>query len=94
LLAGVRVVEVAMFAPNGVGMRPGSLARRGLGYEDLLAQELRLVFATISGRGQSGPYLDRVSHGLAFAGLSAPREVDDARTRPHACRVLRQQGVA
>ena len=29
-------------------MRPGALARRGLGYEDLLEINLRLVFCTIS----------------------------------------------
>ncbi|MBW2268568.1 MAG: CoA transferase [Deltaproteobacteria bacterium] len=67
------------------GMRPGSLARRGLGYEDLLALNPCLVFATISGWGQSGPYRDLGSHGLAFdsfAGLAPPRQVDGRAARP------------
>ena len=39
-------------------MRPGSLARRGLGYEDLRAANPRLVFCNISGYGMTGPYRD------------------------------------
>jgi len=67
------------------GMRPGALARRGLGYEDLLAHNPRLVFASISGWGQEGPYRDLGSHGLAFdayAGLAPARRVDDRPARP------------
>ena len=67
------------------GMRPGSLARRGLGYEDLLEENSSLVFATVSGWGQSGPYRDLGSHGLAFdsfAGLAPPREVNGRTARP------------
>jgi len=62
------------------GMRPGALARRGLGYHDLEAVNPRLVFCSISGFGSTGPYRDVPSHGVAFdawAGVVAP-EVDDA----------------
>ena len=67
------------------GMRAGSLARRGLGYDDLLAVNPRLVFASVSGWGIEGPYAELGSHGLAFdafAGLANPREVDGRPTRP------------
>ena len=67
------------------GMRPGALARRGLGYDDLVAVNPRLVFATVSGWGQDGPYRDLGSHGLAFdafAGLAPPRIVDGRISRP------------
>src|SRR5271156_3849823 len=47
-------------------MRPGGLARRGLGYEDLLRINPRLVFCTISGYGMTGPYKDYPSHGIAY----------------------------
>lgn len=56
-------------------MRPGSLARRGLGYEDLRAVNPKIVFCNISGYGMTGPYKDMPSHGIAFdtwAGLVNP----------------------
>lgn len=57
------------------GMRPGSLARRGLGYERLREANPRIVFCNISGYGATGPYKDLPSHGIAFdtwAGLVNP----------------------
>lgn len=56
-------------------MRPGSLARLGLGYEQLRALNPRIVFCNISGYGMTGPYKDMPSHGIAFdtwAGLVNP----------------------
>jgi crotonobetainyl-CoA:carnitine CoA-transferase CaiB-like acyl-CoA transferase len=47
-------------------MRPGGLARRGLGFEDLKADNPRLVFCTISGYGMTGPYAEYPSHGIAY----------------------------
>ena len=47
-------------------MRPGSLARRGLGYEALAEINPRIVFCNISGYGMTGPYKDLPSHGIAF----------------------------
>jgi len=47
-------------------MRPGSLARRGLGYAQLRAVNPRLVFCNISGYGATGPYKDLPAHGIAF----------------------------
>jgi crotonobetainyl-CoA:carnitine CoA-transferase CaiB-like acyl-CoA transferase len=67
------------------GMRPGALTRRGLGYDELVAVNPRLVFATVSGWGQDGPYRDLGAHGLAFdafAGLAPPRQVDGRISRP------------
>lgn len=58
-------------------MRPGGLARRGLGYEDLAALNPQLVFITISGYGMTGPYAGMPSHGVAYdtwAGLVQPDE--------------------
>ena len=60
-------------------MRPGGLARRGLGYDDLRAINPRIVFMTISGYGMTGPYKDYPSHGIAYdtwAGIVKP-EVDE-----------------
>ena len=56
-------------------MRPGALARRGLGYDELRLIKPDLVFCAISGYGMTGPYKDAPAHGLAFdswAGLVRP----------------------
>lgn len=47
-------------------MRPGSLAKRGLGYERLREENPKIVFCNISGYGMTGPYKDLPSHGIAF----------------------------
>ncbi len=56
-------------------MRPGMLARRGLGYERLRAANPRIVLLSLSGYGMTGPYRDLPSHGIAYdawAGTVAP----------------------
>jgi crotonobetainyl-CoA:carnitine CoA-transferase CaiB-like acyl-CoA transferase len=56
-------------------MRPGGLARRGLGFEQLREVNARIVFCTISGYGMTGPYRDLPSHGIAYdtwAGVVTP----------------------
>jgi crotonobetainyl-CoA:carnitine CoA-transferase CaiB-like acyl-CoA transferase len=56
-------------------MRPGSLARRGLGYEQLRAVNPKIVFCNVSGYGMTGPYQDLPAHGIAFdtwAGIVNP----------------------
>jgi len=47
-------------------MRPGSLARRGLGFDDLVAINPKIVFCNISGYGMTGPYQNLPAHGIAF----------------------------
>jgi len=47
-------------------MRPGGLAKRGLGFEDLRAINPKIVFCSISGYGMTGPYKDMPSHGIAY----------------------------
>jgi crotonobetainyl-CoA:carnitine CoA-transferase CaiB-like acyl-CoA transferase len=60
-------------------MRPGALAKRGLGYEQLREVNPRIVFCSLSGYGATGPYRDLPAHGIAFdtwAGL-VPAAYDD-----------------
>jgi crotonobetainyl-CoA:carnitine CoA-transferase CaiB-like acyl-CoA transferase len=62
------------------GMRPGVLARRGLGYDALRAVNPRIVFCTHSGYGMTGPYKDMPSHGIAYdawAGVARPTFNED-----------------
>jgi crotonobetainyl-CoA:carnitine CoA-transferase CaiB-like acyl-CoA transferase len=47
-------------------MRPGALARRGLGFEALTSANPAIVFCSISGYGATGPYRDMPSHGIAY----------------------------
>ncbi len=65
-------------------MRPGAMAKLGLGYEDLKAINPKLVFCTLSGYGSSGPYKDMPSHGIAYdtwAGIVQPTVDDEGFTR-------------
>lgn len=95
---GKRSVTIDLRKPEGIaayldlvrvsdvvveGMRPGSLARRGLTWERLLEANPRLVFCTISGYGATGPYKDMPSHGIAYdAWAGAARPVIDANGFP------------
>ena len=47
-------------------MRPGVLAKLGLGFEDLRKVNPAIVFCTVSGYGMTGPYKDMPSHGIAY----------------------------
>ena len=54
-------------------MRPGTLARYGLGYDDAKKLHPRLVYVSCSGFGQTGPLRDRPGYdftGGAFGGLT------------------------
>jgi CoA:oxalate CoA-transferase len=42
--------------------RPGALSARGLGYDALAARQPRLVYVSISGFGQDGPWAARRAH--------------------------------
>jgi crotonobetainyl-CoA:carnitine CoA-transferase CaiB-like acyl-CoA transferase len=60
-------------------MRPGGLARRGVGFENLKLLKPDIVFCTISGYGMTGPYRDLPAHGVAFdtwAGIVSPQVND------------------
>ncbi|MCP1511572.1 CaiB/BaiF CoA transferase family protein [Pseudomonas rhodesiae] len=54
--------------------RPGVMERLGLGYEALKAINPRLIYVSITGYGQTGPYKDRAGHDinyLALAGMAS-----------------------
>ena len=74
-------IELASTADVVVeAMRPGTLARLGLGYDVLSAANPALVFATLSGYGATGPYKDMPSHGIAYdtwSGIVAPVTDDE-----------------
>jgi glutaryl-CoA transferase len=49
---------------------PGTITRLGFGYEAVHARNPRLVFASISGFGQSGPSAGRTAYDLIVQGMS------------------------
>ncbi len=52
------------------GYRPGTMARLGLGPETLGEVNARLVYVSVSGFGQTGPYRDRPGHDLSYQALA------------------------
>jgi len=48
------------------GFRPGVLARLGFGWEEARAVNNRLVYCSISGYGQDGPYRDLPGHDVNY----------------------------
>lgn len=52
------------------GFRPGVLARFGLAPADLLAANPKLVVASITGFGQTGPLRDAAGHDLTYQSLA------------------------
>jgi crotonobetainyl-CoA:carnitine CoA-transferase CaiB-like acyl-CoA transferase len=50
--------------------RPGVARRLGVDYETLAAINPRLVYVSISGYGESGPYVDRPGQDLLLQGMS------------------------
>ncbi len=66
-----RILELAAEADVVVeNFRPGVMARLGLGYEDMQAVNPRLIYASSSGYGQSGPYVKRPGQDLLIQAMS------------------------
>jgi len=61
-------------------MRPGALARLGLGFDEPRKINPKIVFCNISGYGMTGPYRNMPSHGIAYdtwAGIVKPAYDED-----------------
>ena len=50
--------------------RPGSMERFGLGYEQVTARNPRIVYASVSGFGQTGPYAHRPAYDVIVQAMS------------------------
>jgi crotonobetainyl-CoA:carnitine CoA-transferase CaiB-like acyl-CoA transferase len=52
------------------GYRPGTMKRLGFDYSSAAAINPRIVYLSISGFGQTGPYRDRPAHDLSYQALA------------------------
>jgi len=52
------------------GFRPGVMTRLGADYETLAKANPRLVYCSLSGFGQDGPYRDRPAHDMNYLSLA------------------------
>jgi len=50
--------------------RPGVMDRLGVGYEDLKKINPSLIYCSITGYGQTGPYKDRAGHDINYLAMS------------------------
>lgn len=51
------------------GFRPGVMARLHLGYQELYAVNKRLIYASLTGYGQAGPYVGLAGHDVNYMAL-------------------------
>ena len=52
------------------GLRPGVMERLGLGPDDLLADNPKLIYGRMTGWGQSGPYAPLAGHDINYIALT------------------------
>lgn len=60
--------------------RPGTLARRKLGWAELHAECPRLIYCSVSGYGQTGPLAERAGHDINYLALAGILKLNGART--------------
>ena len=54
--------------------RPGVMARLGLGYEKLKIEHPELIYCSLTGYGQTGPFRGRAGHDINYLALSGLSE--------------------
>ncbi len=64
------------------GFRPGAVKRWGLDYETLRGINARLVYLSLSGYGQTGPYRDRAGHDLNYQAIGGSLGLNGAAGGP------------
>ncbi|MEK6983250.1 MAG: CaiB/BaiF CoA-transferase family protein [Nanoarchaeota archaeon] len=57
------------------GFRPGKIDSLGIGYKDVKKINPEVIYCSITGYGQSGPYRDKAGHDLNYAALSGLLEL-------------------
>ncbi len=80
-----RTISINLTSPEGVEIfkklakeadviveqfRPGVVDKLGIGYEEIKKINPRIVYCSITGYGQDGPYKDRAGHDLNYTGFA------------------------
>lgn len=76
--------------------RPGAAAKWGIGYETIRAFNPQIVYCSLSGYGQTGPYKDRAGHDLnyiALAGLLAANGIAEGPPIPPGVQIADLSGA-
>jgi len=63
-------------------LAPGSLRRIGLGYDEVAKVNPGIVYCSISGYGQTGPYADKPAHDPQIQGMSGLMDINGEEGRP------------
>jgi crotonobetainyl-CoA:carnitine CoA-transferase CaiB-like acyl-CoA transferase len=64
------------------GFRPGVVAKLGVGYDAVSAVNARIVYCSISGYGQDGPYAQRAGHDINYVGYAGVGDQIGTRDEP------------
>ncbi len=64
------------------GFRPGVMDRLGLGYDEISKVNPGIVYASISGYGQDGPYSQRAGHDINYIGIAGILGITGFKDRP------------
>lgn len=62
--------------------RPGALKRLGMDYDTVKELNPRLIYCSITGYGQDGPYVQRSGHEINFAAISGILGLTGSKNRP------------
>jgi crotonobetainyl-CoA:carnitine CoA-transferase CaiB-like acyl-CoA transferase len=64
------------------GFRPGVVGRLGIGYEAVRETNHKIIYCSISGYGQEGPYRERSGHDINYIGLAGLLAISGEKFNP------------
>ena len=69
---GIALAKELVKSADGLieGLRPGVMERLGLGPDELLAENPKLIYGRMTGWGQSGPYAPQAGHDINYIALA------------------------
>ena len=62
--------------------RPGAIEKMGFGYEEVKKHNPEIIYASISGFGQSGPYRERPAYDMVVQGMGGAISITGEPNRP------------